>query len=425
MPQPNGLSPSQIRARAALALHAVECRRKPLDALLGATPPPLLMELAYGACRRYFSLRAEVDARLARPLRARDQMIRALLVIGLYQLRHTRIPAHAAVAETVAAAAALKRPWARRLANAVLRRLAEAPAPTCAAQRWDHPDWMLRAFAAGWPQDCPGLFEANNARAPMALRVNVARTSVAAYRRALDAAELSHRVGLAPATLVLDAPIRTDALPGYADGLASVQDEGAQLAATLLPLRAGERLLDACAAPGGKAFHLLEAHPNARIVALDASAARAQTLRDEGKRLGHRLAHVWEGDATSAQWWDGAPFGAILLDAPCSGTGTLRRHPDIKVSRRSADVARAAQLQRAMLDNLWPMLSRGGALLYCTCSILPQENDAVVKGFLQNQADAALAPLNARWGRRTPFGRALLPTPGGADGFYYARLRKT
>ena len=418
-------SPPEIRARAALALNAAR-RGKGLETLLGAHAPPLLAELAYGACRRYFSLCAEVDARLAQPLRERDQVVHELLLVGLYQLRHTRIPAHAAVSETVAAAHRLKRPWARGIVNAVLRRLAASPSrqPCGPCERWDHPGWMVRAFTAAWPEDCPELFAANNARAPMALRVNVVRTSVPAYRRALDAAGFTHRSADAPAALVLDAPARADTLPGYADGLVSVQDEAAQLAATLLPPSNGNRLLDACAAPGGKTFHLMEAHPHARVTALDLSPTRMQRLCDEAARLGHRVAHTVTGDATESTWWDGEPFDGILLDAPCSGTGTLRRHPDIKVSRRAADASRAAQQQRAMLDNLWPMLSRGGALLYCTCSILPEENDAVVSSFLRTTRDATPMPIDADWGRPTPCGRALLPTPGGPDGFYYSRLRK-
>ena len=423
MPPPDAPSPPEIRARAALALSAVK-RGRHLETLIGANAPPLLSELAYGACRRYFSLCAEVDARLTQPLRERDAVVHALLVVGLYQLRHTRIPVHAAVAETVAAASRLKRPWARALVNAVLRRLAAAPSPTpCSpSQRWDHPGWMLEAFTAAWPEDCPSLFAANNARAPMALRVNVARTSVPAYRNILDAAGFAHRSTSAPATLVLDAPARAETLPGYGDGLVSVQDEAAQLAATLLP--SGNRVLDACAAPGGKTFHLVETHPNTRITALDASPARMQRLLDEAARLGHRVARTVTGDATESTWWDGAPFDCILLDAPCSGTGTLRRHPDIKVSRLAQDAARAARQQQAMLDNLWRMVSSGGTLLYCTCSILPEENDAVVGGFLRTRPDATPIPIDADWGRPTQCGRAVLPTPGGPDGFYYARLRK-
>ena len=427
MSAPSGPDATVIRARAARAVHAARHRGIRLEASLGADAAPLLTELAYGACRHYFSLAAQVDARLARPLKPRDEVLHALLVIGAYQLRHTRIPPHAAVSETVTATHQLRRPWAKGLVNGALRRLAEAPAPATAAdatQRWDHPAWMLSAFEAAWPADCPALFRANNSRAPMALRVNATKISASAYRKRLDAAGRKHRQGLTPETLVLDAPTRTQTLPGFADGLVSVQDEGAQLAATLLPAAPGARMLDACAAPGGKAFHFQERHPHVAVTALDANAERLAHLRAESRRLGHPLHAIVTGDATARCWWHGEPFDAILVDAPCSGTGTLRRHPDIKVSRVAEDVTRAAAQQRAMLDNLWPMLSRGGTLLYCACSILPEENDAVVQGFVDATPDAAVAPIAAAWGQATACGRALLPTCGGPDGFFYARIEK-
>ncbi len=421
----SSLRPAQLRARAALAVHAARRRGVRLETSLGTDAPALLTELAYGACRHYHSLAGCVDARLARPLKRRDLALHALLVVGAYQLRHTRIPAHAAVSETVAATAHLRRPWAKGLVNATLRHLLRsAPAPASAAQRWDHPEWMLTAFEAAWPADCPRLFQANNSRAPMALRVNVAKVSVAAYRQRIGAAGLTHRQGLTPATLVLDAPQRAATLPGFQDGCVSVQDEGAQLAATLLPAQPGARMLDACAAPGGKAFHFQERHPDARVTALDADPQRLDHLRDEARRLGHQLADTLVGDATARNWWAGEPFEAILVDAPCSGTGTLRRHPDIKVSRGAAAVTHAAAKQRAMLDNLWPMLSRGGTLLYCVCSILPEETDTVVTTFAAATPDAAVTPIEADWGRPTAAGRALLPTCGGPDGFYYARIDK-
>ena len=417
--------PAQLRARAALAVHAARWRGVRLETSLGAQAPALLTELAYGACRHYHSLAGCVDTRLARPLKRRDLALHALLVVGAYQLRHTRIPPHAAVSETVAATAHLRRPWAKGLVNATLRHLLRtAPAPANAAQRWDHPEWMLTAFEAAWPADCPTLFQANNSRAPMALRVNVAKVGVATYRERLGAAGLTHRQGLTPATLVLDAPTRADTLPGFHDGCVSVQDEGAQLAATLLPAPPGGRMLDACAAPGSKAFHFQEQHPRVHVTALDADPERLDHLRDEARRLGHRLADAIVGDATSNGWWDGEPFDAILVDAPCSGTGTLRRHPDIKVSRSAAAVTRAAAKQRAMLANLWHMLSPGGTLLYCVCSILPEETDAVVTSFARATPDAVVKPINAAWGRPTAGGRMLLPTCGGPDGFYYARIDK-
>ena len=417
--------PATLRAGAARAVHAARRRGVRLEASLAADAPPLAFELAYGACRHYYSLAALVDARLERPLRRKDEVLHALLVVGAYQLRHTRIPPHAAVSETVAAVQPLSRPWAKGLVNATLRRLpAAAPPAASRTERWDHPEWMLRAMEDAWPEDCPALFRVNNSRAPMALRVNTRRTAVHAYRERLDAAGIRHRPGLTTEALVLAAPCRARTLPGFDAGWVSVQDEGAQLAAHLLPAKPGARLLDACAAPGGKAFHCQERHPDAAVTALDADGQRLAHLRAEGRRLGHPLAATIVGDATTADWWDGAPFDAILVDAPCSGTGTLRRHPDIKLSRAAKDVASAAAQQRAMLHNLWPMLSPGGALLYCACSILPEETDAVVGGFAQATPSAAIQPIEAAWGRPSAAGRVLLPTCGGPDGFFYARIDK-
>ena len=429
--------PADIRARAARAVHAVRHQRRPLDALLGPGTPPLVRELAYGTCRHYFSLRGAIDARLSQPLREREQDVYALLLVGLYQLRHLRIPDHAAVSETVAAARLLGKPWARGLVNGVLRSAVRTPARTPAPtptdeERWEHPAWMIEALREAWPEDHEALLEANNTRAPMAVRVNRAKNDVMAYGAMLDADGLAHRPGLAPNSLVLEAPVPATRLPGHDKGWVAIQDDAAQLASAVLSdglphataHTEGTRVLDACAAPGGKTFALLEGHPSLALTALDASGDRLDRLRMEAERLGHGAVHVVRGDATGTAWWDGTPFDAILLDAPCSGTGTLRRHPDIKVTRTAGDVRGASRLQGAMLASLWQVLSRGGTLLYCTCSVLPEENDAVIEGFLAATPDASPTPIHATWGRATTHGRILLPSKGGPDGFYYARLAK-
>ena len=419
-------TPAALRARAARAVDAVRRKGRPLDELLGPGTPPLVRELAFGTCRHFFSLRSDADARLSEPLRERHQDVYALLLVGLYQLRHLRIPDHAAVSETVAAARVLGKPWARALVNGVLRSATRSPAPPAAdEERWEHPAWLIEALRAAWPDDHAALLDANNTRAPMAIRVNRAKNDVMAYRALLDAGGFAHRPGLAPASLVLETPTTATRLPGYDRGWAAIQDDAAQLAATLLSRGKGARVLDACAAPGGKTFAMLESNPTVSLTALDASDARLGRLRAEAKRLGHEPAQILTGDATGTAWWDGTPFDAILLDAPCSGTGTLRRHPDIKVSRTPADVRAASRLQRALLDGLWRVLSQGGSLLYCTCSVLPEENDAVIEGFLAATPDASPVSPDAPWGRPTAHGRILLPSPGGPDGFYYARLVKT
>ena len=431
--------------------------------------PPLVTELAYGACRRFYSIRAEVDACLKRALRKGDQDVYALLMIGAYQIRHTDVPIHAAVSETVAAATALRKPWARPLVNAVLRRIARtdpsrfhasrppatrdmpslpyasAVGGTSPAEdsfpargspsrsraegssdeaRHDHPQWLIDALQAAHPDACPELFEVNNSRAPMALRINRARIDPRRYRSELDSAGLAHRPGIAPESVILERPVPARKLPGFDRGWVAVQDDGAQLAAGLLDPPPRAAVLDACAAPGGKTFHLLEREPSLKVTALDLGEHRLAYMKRDARRLGHSVRRVIAGDATGNAWWEGEPFDAILLDVPCSGTGTLRRHPDIKVNRRPDTLATTTRQQRALLAGVWPTLSCGGTLLYCTCSVLPAENQDVVAGFIRRTPGAKARAIAAEWGRDAGPGRLLLPRRGGADGFFFALIDK-
>ena len=421
---PVSTSPADLRAKAARALAAVR-RGGALRDLIAPGTPPLVTELAYGACRRFYSIRDEVDARLKRPLRKSDQDLHALLLIGVYQIRHTAIPVHAAVSETVAAASAMRKPWARGLVNAVLRRIAKTRAVHSTDEALhDHPQWLIDAFQAAHADACPELFEINNSRAPMALRVNRARLDPRRYRSQLRAAGLAHGIGMVPDAIILERPVPARQLPGFHRGWVAVQDEGAQLAAELLDPRPDAAVLDACAAPGGKTFHMLERDPSLDMTALDLDEARLRYLRREARRLGHSLRRVVAGDATGTAWWDGKPFDAILLDVPCSGTGTLRRHPDIKVNRRPRALAGMIERQRALLAGVWPTLSCGGSLLYCTCSILPAENQDVVARFIQRTPGAKARAIRADWGRRSGPGRLLLPRRNGSDGFFFALIDK-
>lgn len=382
----------------------------------------LVFELAHGAIRRHPSLLEAIDERVRRPLK--DPEVRAALLIGAYQLRHTRIPPHAAVSETVDSVRALGKTSAARLVNAVLRAIARAPpAPRTRAAALDHPDWLIERVRADWGGDAEAILRACNEPAPMALRVNVVRSAPDAYADALARAGFPARPGRFPETLVLGRPMPRDRLPGFAEGLVSVQDENAQLAAHLVGAAPGERVLDACAAPGGKALHIAELAPGARLEAIDIDEAQSAFARSEAERLGHAV-EFRPGDASRLDWWDGVPFDRVLLDAPCSGTGTLRRRPDIKLLRRPEDLPRQARAQAGLLDSLWRTLRRGGTLLYCTCSILAQENDDVIASFLERTADAQPGDLGGDWGRPTGLGRQTLPSPGAGDGFYFARLVK-
>lgn len=389
----------------------------------------LLQELCYGVCRWQPQLRFLLDRLLARPLAPGEQVIRGLLLAGLYQLWHLRVPEHAAVAETVAAVRPLRKPWAAGLVNAVLRsalrRRAELEAliEADAEARAAHPRWLLDWLRRDWPDDWPAIVAANNVRPPFTLRINRLRLDREAYRQRLAAGYDAGPAAVETA-LTLSTPTDPAILPGFAEGWVSVQDAGAQLAASLLAARPGQRVLDACAAPGGKTGHLLECVPDLDLTALDCDAGRLERVRDTLTRL--RLnARLLAGDARRPMdWWDGALYDRILLDAPCSATGVIRRHPDIKLLRRESDVAALAERQQALLTELWPLLRPGGRLLYVTCSVLRAENERVVAAFLAAHPDAHEQPIVAGWGCALSHGRQILPGEGGMDGFYYAALRR-
>lgn len=390
----------------------------------------LAQDLAYGVMRWGPRLEALAALLLRRPLGRRDIDVHCLVLIGLYQLIHTRVPPHAAVAATVAVTAGLGKSWARGLINAVLRRFQREAAELLARVDADeatacaHPRWLFERLRADWPRDAVAIANAANERPPMTLRVNRRRASRDDYMRHLRAAEIEAvEAPYCPDGIVLEQPRDVVRLPGFADGLVSVQDGAAQLAAPLLELGAGQRVLDLCAAPGGKTAHILESEPGiAGLFAVDIDAARLQRVREGLDRLGLRAALVCGDGARPRDWWDGVSFDRILLDAPCSATGVIRRHPDIKHLRRPEDITALAARQAELLDAAWTMLAPGGMLLYATCSIMQQENDAQLEAFLARQRDARAREIHASWGRALRFGRQVLPGSDGMDGFFYGRV---
>lgn len=434
---PAGAVTLPARAAAARALAAVAGGRSLDDALetaraqVGRHEQPLLQELAYGTVRHWLRLAPVIDARLKKPLKRRDGDVHALLVAGAYELDRMRTPPHAAVDAAVDAAAALGKDWAKGLVNGVLRAiqrdrslLAVTDDPV-RAHGW--PQWLADRLAEDWPGDWSRLLASGTARAPMTLRVNRRRIARDDYLSLLEQEGFDARPHpFAPMALTLDRPVAVERLPGFAAGQVSVQDAAAQLAAPLLDVRPGMRVLDACAAPGGKTAHLAELEtPPQELVALEIDPARARRLREGLERLDVR-AEVRVADAgTPAEWWDGRPFDRILLDAPCSGTGVIRRHPDIRLLRRPDDIESMAAMQARLLDALWPLLAADGMLLYSTCSILRRENAGQVRAFLARQPDAAMRPIEADWGRDCEPGRQILPGEAGMDGFFYACLQRT
>jgi 16S rRNA (cytosine967-C5)-methyltransferase len=393
----------------------------------------LTQELIYGALRLLPRLEALVGILLHHPVKPSDRDLEALILIGLYQLTAMQTPPHAAVAATVEAARLIGKPDKASLVNALLRRFLreretlESEALRLPSARWLFPEWLLSALRRDWPDRWESIVAASNERPPMTLRVNPLRIDRRAYAAMLADSGIASRP--APGTemgLTLDRPVPTRELPGFEGGLASVQDSGAQLASRLLDARPGQRVLDACAAPGGKTAAILERAGNRLdLVAIDSESSRLEPLRESLARLGLG-ARVERADAAEPRGdWTSNPFDRILLDVPCSSTGAIRRHPDIKWLRRASDIPALAALQSRILDAAWGLLAPGGRLLYATCSVLAAENWDQVGAFLARTPDAREVPLGGDWGLARAHGRQLLPTPGESDGFYYALLEKT
>ena len=389
-------------------------------------------DLAFGTARWQPRLSALAAKLLQKPFKAADADVEALLLVGLYQLLYTRVPPHAAIGETVGCADKLKKPWAKALLNAVLRRAQRESEALLAELEHDpvvrtaHPRWLQKSLKAFWPEQWEAICAANNAHPPMILRVNRRHRARDAYLGLLSDAGIA----AAPCVysrdgIILEAACDVRNLPGFAEGWISVQDEAAQLAADLLDLAPGQRVLDACCAPGGKTCHILEAEPKlAGVVAVDLEAKRLVRVRENLARLGLSAELIAADGRDTAAWWDGKPFQRILLDAPCSATGVIRRHPDIKLTRQPDDIAALAVLQGELLDAMWITLEVGGILLYATCSTLPTENTEVIEAFLARTPGARELDLATTAGIKQPHGHQLLAQEGGHDGFYYAKLIK-
>lgn len=392
----------------------------------------LVQELCYGVLRWWLRLHWIAHSLLERPLKQRDSDLEVLILIGIYQLLYMRIPTHAAVAETVEGTRGLGKPWASGLVNGVLRNLIRNQDDLLASISEDvaadlsFPEWLLGMIKKAWPDSWRLILEAANARPPMSLRVNEKRCSRSDYFEMLQKEAIAARpIPDVASGVLLDKPQDVFSLPGFADGLVSVQDGGAQLAAGLLDLQPGQQVLDLCAAPGGKTCHILEMAPSdISVIAVDIHADRLQLVRENLERLGLN-ATLYTGDAAEPEGeWASAGYDRILLDVPCSATGVIRRHPDIKLLRRPDDISALAGLQQRILQSAWSLLKPGGVLVYATCSLLPRENEKQIGDFLSKHMDAAELPIDAAWGHARSHGRQILPGEGSMDGFYYARIKK-
>ncbi|WP_039918022.1 16S rRNA (cytosine(967)-C(5))-methyltransferase RsmB [Cellvibrio mixtus] len=403
----------------------------PISAKIPENDRALLQELCFGTCRFYPQLQAYTECLLDKPLRAKDNDVQALLLLGLYQLLHTRIPDHAAIGETVEVTRHIKKPWATKLVNGVLRsfqrdsaKINEFLSQNRAFQS-NHPAWMEAMISKCWPEQFDNLIAANNQHPPFTLRLNVNKIRREQYLTLLSGLGINaNATRFSPYGITLEHACDPRKLPHFAEGWLSVQDEAAQLSGDLLQLSPNLRVLDACSAPGGKTGHLLELEPSLTVTALDADERRLGRVRENLTRLGV-TANIMCGDGTKPDtWWNGELYDRILLDAPCSATGIIRRHPDIKVLRTPEELDRLGELQQQLLKSLWPLLKPGGILLYATCSMMPKENTRVIEAFVARQKDAHCDQLDVDWGLPQTCGRQLLPQLDGHDGFYYARLRK-
>lgn len=425
------------RASAARIIADVVQRQRSLNAVLANTLPllpenerSLCQQLCYGVLRWHFQLQAISQQLINKPLKTKDSDISALLLCGLYQLRDMRIPAHAAISETVNAVKTIGKPWAKGLINASLRNFQRNQADleknieTNESAFFAHPDWLIQQYKKDWPEQWQQILAANNQQPPMMLRVNQQYNSRLSYLEKLKHVNITaSEVTADENTILLETPCDVFLLPGFNDGEVSVQDGAAQLVANLLKISAGLRILDACAAPGGKTCHLLEQCPENEVIALDIDDRRLQQIEQNTSRLNLNAKLIAADASAIDDWWDGQLFDRILIDAPCSGTGVIRRHPDIKILRRADDIANLATQQQRLLENLWPLLKPDGLLVYTTCSALKQENEQQIADFLNRHPDAEENIPESPPAQRRSFGYQRLPGDDLLDGFYYACLR--
>lgn len=426
---------ANVRASAARAVSHV-LRGASLDnALLPATrfrmPADAAMTrlLAYGVLRELSVLQWLAGCMIDKPMAADDE-VHTLLLVGLHQLRTLDTPPHAAIHETVAAAEVMKRPQAQGFINAVLRRYQreqtalEASIPDDPAIRHSHPAWLVEQIRTDWPAQWQAVLAANNEQGPLTLRVNRRRLSRDNYLQRLTEMQIAASPSAAaPDAVTLMEARPVDKIPGFNGGQVSVQDASAQLAADLLDVQAGQRVLDLCAAPGGKTAHALE-RADVQLTAVDRDPQRLIRIDENLRRLRLEARLVAGDGGEPARWWDGKLFHRILLDAPCSGTGVIRRHPDIKWLRRETDISGLQGQQLRLLKSAWNLLKPGGRLLYATCSLLRAEGDEILERFSLLADHVENLPIDAAWGEATTCGRRLAPG-NSHDGFYYALLRKT
>jgi len=427
------MSQRNPRATAALLLQRVIYDGTSLSQLLSDNDDsidPLVKDLCFGTLRWHERLSAILDQLLTKSLKAKDKDIECLLRVGLYQVLYQNTPEYAAVNETVAAVKGLRKSWAVKFVNGVLRTFLRRKESLVhqiqeiETARYAHPKWLIESIKQAWPEQWESVLEEANLRAPMTLRVNLSQNTREEYQASLQAEDIESTLHpTVESALILERPMSVFELPGFNEGYVSVQDAAAQIAASLVQAETGMRVLDACAAPGGKTGHMLEHTAGLDMVAIDNTETRLIRIGENLERLGLE-ATIILGDANEPSDWAQQGFDRILLDAPCSATGVIRRHPDIKVLRWEEDIAQLHEQQSSILRSMWNILKPSGRLVYATCSILPAENEEIIAEFLAATPEAVIKPIEAEWGLAQQYGRQVLPGMDAMDGFYYAVLEK-
>ena len=391
---------------------------------------------SYGLARWFRQCHAIVAARLQKPFKDKDRDVHVALMLGVWQLMHSRTAEHAAISSIVELVRELDKPWADKLANGLLRKVQREMQDDASELNallsndisiaYAQPKWFVRALQKAWPDKVEAILAALQERAPMTLRVNTHKLPREEYLKQLTIHDIqAEPLAAVPSALVLDKPMSVLQLPGFEEGTVSVQDAGAQLSAELLDLQAGHRVLDACAAPGGKSMHMAQHQPEITLTACDIDEQRLERVAQNAERCGVTVNMQVLDAENPPQAWRDQPFDRILLDAPCSATGVMRRHPDVRMLRRATDIEDLAIRQAKILDSLWECLAPGGKLLYVTCSLMPKENEQQIQALLERQPGAKVIPIDATWGHPRAVGRQTLPGEMTMDGFFYALLEKT
>lgn len=423
-----------MRANASTLITQVVKEQRSLSSLL-SDAPPLVKELCYGCLRWYYPLDIIAKTLLHSPLKPKDQDVYHLILLGFYQLAFMNIPPYAVISETVEAARQLKKSWGCGLINKLLRKFQQQQTTLLTAAKstpvglYSHPLWLIEKIQRAWPTQWQSILNANNSHPPMTLRVNRQQCSRQDYLDQLAQNQIdAHTINDLDDAITLARPLPVNELPGFTQGLCSVQDESGQHVVKLLALEPNQRVLDACAAPGSKTGHILEAQPLLeKLIAIDKDPSRLPKISENILRLKlpqEKLSLVVADVGDTKQWWDNQLFDRILLDAPCSATGVIRRHPDIKLLRKPQDIPEQVIMQQQLLHALWPLLKSGGRLIYTTCSVLPEENENVIEDFLHSHNDAKVIPIHLNIGITQSHGVQLLPQENSHDGFYYCILKK-